>query len=251
MENVCYNCTALAGTNKAGILKPDADGYYDVVLGAFDFPNSTGAVYPFNSAKKLFEKSSAFMRRIAKGQQYIELGHPKKVPGMTKAEYIQRILTIEETRVCGHLKEVRIERNKMKDRRGRPIVAVMGKVKPSGPYADTLRESLENPAENVAFSVRSLTRDIRLAGILQKHMTTLITYDKVIEPGIAIATKYDNPALESMDTEVQFRESDFDAAGQLIEESGVSMESGLDIITVMDEQGFSRKTQNLNRVFDW
>ena len=29
-----YSCTALVGSNKTGVLKPDADGYYTVVLGA-------------------------------------------------------------------------------------------------------------------------------------------------------------------------------------------------------------------------
>ena len=32
MATVHYGCTALLGTNKAGVLKPDAQGRYDMVL---------------------------------------------------------------------------------------------------------------------------------------------------------------------------------------------------------------------------
>ena len=52
-----YSCTALLGTNKAGVLKPDAEGYYTVVLGALNFYNSAGDFYPYESAKKNYSVS--------------------------------------------------------------------------------------------------------------------------------------------------------------------------------------------------
>ena len=68
MSNIAkYSCTALAGTNKVGRLKTDEHGYRQMVLGAYDFDNSAGATYPFESAKSLFESSSSLMRRIANG----------------------------------------------------------------------------------------------------------------------------------------------------------------------------------------
>lgn len=251
MDKVFYNCTALAGTNKVGKLTPDADGYYTVILGAFDFPNSGGAIYPWKSAQKLFEDSGALMRRIKTGQQRGECGHPKQQPGMTKAQFITRICTIEETLVSHHIKEVWIETETVKGPNGRPVVAVMGKVKPSGPMGSSLKEQLENPSENVAFSVRSLTRDKRVAGQLFKHMTTLVTWDYVNEPGISVATKYDNPSLESVGMEVALNEDDFSTAREDQQVSGVSLESGLDIVSVVDQQGFTRRVANLSSLADW
>ena len=61
MSNIAkYSCTALAGTNKAGKLKADEHGYREMVLGAYDFDNSAGAVYPFESAQALFKRSIMF-----------------------------------------------------------------------------------------------------------------------------------------------------------------------------------------------
>ena len=250
-DKVFYNCTALAGTNKAGVLAPDADGYYSVILGAFDFPNSVGDIYPWKSAKKLFDDSGALLRRISTGQQRGECGHPKLSPGMTKSQYITRICTIEETRVCFHMKEVWIDKEAVKGPNGRPVVAVMGKVKPSGPYGQALKDQLDNPNENVAFSVRSLTRDTRIASQKFKHMTTLVTWDQVNEPGISVATKYNNPSLESVDDSVSLSETDFITAQEDQLTSGVSMESGLDMVTVVDQQGFERKVSNLSSLSDW
>ena len=127
----------------------------------------------------------------------------------------------------------------------------MGKVKPSGPMGPSLKEQLENPSENVAFSVRSLTRDKRIAGQLFKHMTTLVTWDYVNEPGISVATKYDNPSLESVGMEVHLGEDDFTAAKEDQEVTGVSLESGLDIISVVDQQGFTRRVANLSSLAGW
>ena len=78
MSNIAkYSCTALAGTNKVGKLRADENGYREMVLGAYDFDNSAGAVYPFESAQSLFKSSSSLMRRIANGQCRGEYGHPK------------------------------------------------------------------------------------------------------------------------------------------------------------------------------
>jgi hypothetical protein len=250
-DKVFYNCTALTGTNKVGMIKPDADGYYTVILGAFDFPNSAGDIYPWQHAKKLFDASSALQRRITTGQQRGEYGHPKPPLGMTKAQYITRICTIEETLISHHVKEVWIDKEEVKGPNGRPVVAVMGKVKPCGPYGDSLRTQLENPKENVAFSVRSLTHDKRIAGQKFKYMNTLVTWDYVNEPGISIATKYNNPSLESLGDDIGFESDDFDSAIKDQETSGISLESGLDIISVVDQQGFKRKVANLSSLTDW
>ena len=91
-----YQCTALMGTNKKGSLKCDADGYYNVVLGALDYYNSSGAFYAYEPAKKLFDQSSTLQRRITKGVLRGECGHPKFQPGQSKKDFMMRVLSIEE-----------------------------------------------------------------------------------------------------------------------------------------------------------
>ena len=50
-QRATFSCTSLMGTNKAGVLKPDENGYYTVVLGALDVYNSAGDFYPLNRLK--------------------------------------------------------------------------------------------------------------------------------------------------------------------------------------------------------
>ena len=246
MQNtVTYACTALKGTNKQGVLTPDQDGYYDMVLGALDFYNSAGAFYPFAPAKQIFEESSSLMRRIKDGALRGEMGHPKKTPGMGMRDYISRILEIHEENVCCHIKEVRIEQNSVKDKKGRPVIATLGKIKPSGPKGDALKAALENPNENVCFSIRSLTRDINVGGVVHKHLKTVVTWDYVNEPGIDIAKRWHAPGLEAMDLDEEFQiaEQSLIALKEKRDLEGISMESsgGVSVDQVMDDLGFNDK----------
>ena len=194
-------CTALNGVNKTGVLTPDDNGYYTLCLGALDFRNSIGAVYPSATAKHFFKEGSGLYRRIAGGYCRAEYGHPKPY-GLNAQDWITRILTIEETRVCAHIVEVWLDNQSVKDKDGRPVLAIMGKVKPSGPYGAALLQSLMNPLENVAFSIRCLTEDRFVNGRLEKHIREIVGWDFVVEPGMAVANKYQSPALESFDDDV-------------------------------------------------
>lgn len=242
-QTATFTCTALAGTNKAGVIKPDEDGYYTLVLGALNIYNSAGAFYPYESAKHIFKESSSLMRRIANGACRGEYGHPKKKPGQSLRDYVARILTIEEEMVCCHFKEVSIDYSSIKDRNGLPVIAVIGKVKPCGPKGSFLKESLENPNENVSFSVRSMTDDFFQNGQLVKNIRTIVTWDYVNEPGISVASKYSAPGLED------FEETVFSAAclGSIRdyqqEAVGVSMESAgvVSAESVLAELGWSEQ----------
>lgn len=194
-------CTALLGTNKVGELKPNAKGSYEMVLGALEFPNSIGEVYCKESAKKMFRPDGPFDRSVKGGYCGSELGHPKRMPGMTERDFMVRIMTIEETRVCNTIEEVWIDANSVMYE-GRPVIAIRGLIHPSGPYAETLERSLNNPKENVAYSVRSLTNNTVVNGQIRKEFVELATFDKVTRPGLAPANKYCVPSLESVGDEM-------------------------------------------------
>lgn len=231
-QRAVFAATALQGTNKKGELKPDSDGYYTVVLGGLNVYNSAGAYYPLASAKALFEESSTFMRRVKSACLKAECGHPKKTPGMSMRDYLGRIMQIEETNVCCHIAEIWLDHENVKDESGRTVVAIMGKVKPTGPRGDALKAALDNPKENVCFSIRSLTDDRIEAGVLTKHIKNILTFDWVTEPGISFAKKYHSPALESL-TEVSFSAQQFQVAKDYsrshsslgFESAGISFES--------------------------
>lgn len=241
-NTITFGCTALKGLNKVGDLKPDANGYYRMALGGFDMENAAGAYYPMESAKHLFDNSSSFMRRIRNGNCRGEYGHPKRLPGWTIQDYIQRIMTIDEDRLCCHIAEVSLESDIYKGPNGAPIVAVMGKIFPSGPLGHVLKASLDNPLENVCFSVRSLTRDVWVGDRLVKNMEALATYDYVNEPGVAHCQKYTSPALESWSETTVTMEHLTKIASML--PSSIGLEAADMIQSILDDIRWVRSSSN-------
>jgi hypothetical protein len=191
---VRMGCTMLLGTEKKGVLKPDADGYYTVVLGAYGAYNSMGMFYDLQTAIPFFQAGSPLTRMLEKGVLRGEYKHPEKQPGQSDQEYIGRIRQIDSDRVSHHIRSLRLEEGH-KDEKGRPITVVIGEVRPSGPYGKVLKDALDNPHENVYFSVRSLTMDDMMRGI--KYTKEIVTWDFVNEGGIFRANKYYSPSLES------------------------------------------------------
>lgn len=222
MNSVRYACTSLQGTNKAGLLKPDANGYRPMVVGALNMFNSAGEFYDYERAKSLFDGSSQLQRRVQRGVLKGEYGHPKFEPGMRPEQFAHRVLTIDEDKICCHFKELWLDFNGVKDKDGKAVVAIMAWVKASGPYGQYLRESLENPDENVCFSIRAFTDDKYVNGIKNRYLKTVVTFDHVLEPGMAVAEKFKAPALESYDDTIITRGA-LETAMREVE--GVAMES--------------------------
>lgn len=197
MSGFSLSCTALLGTNKGGTLKPDADGYYnDIVLGALDVFNAGGAFYPEATARHLFQESSSLMRRIASGNLRGEYGHPRQQPGQTIDQFVARVRDIYEPNVCMHIRSVRVDYT-FKNLQGQPVIAILGSVRPSGPRGPALKEQLENPHEDVCFSIRSLTHDTLGNGRVNKNFKLIVTWDYVNEPGLDVARKWNSPSLEN------------------------------------------------------
>lgn len=198
MNGFSLSCTALLGTNKAGTLKSDADGYYKVVLGALDVFNSGGEFYPEASARHLFQQSASLMRRIASGNLRGEYGHPRFQPGMTMDDFVNRVRDIYEPHVCMHIRKVTVDYTTYRNAQGQPVITIIGEVKPSGPMGPALKEQFENKHEDVCFSIRSLTNDEFTMGRINKHIKLIVTWDYVNEPGLAQAHKWNAPGLEAL-----------------------------------------------------
>lgn len=194
-QPISFSCTAMP-QDKKGVLPIDENGYRTVVIGGLNVFNSAGHYYTYEGAKKLFESSSSFMRRVNAGVLHGELGHPKPLPGMDEDEYCERILTIEETNIACHYKEIWIDMESVRDNRGRPVIAILAKVKGAGPHAKVTEDSLSNPAVNTCFSIRSFTQDTFVSGVKHREIRQIVTFDLVMESGIDFARKYNAPGLE-------------------------------------------------------
>jgi hypothetical protein len=186
---------------KKGKLTPDENGYFELCIGALNTFNSANEYYVYEGARDLFESSSPFMRRVKTGNLKSELGHPKWTSGMTEQDFIDRMFIIEEKNTCAHIADVWLDPNygRSHPALGNPrLVAIMAKVKPAGPHGNVLLESLQNPLENVCFSIRALTADYMERGQKYRCLNTIFTFDCVTEPGIGTSNKWDSPALEEL-----------------------------------------------------
>lgn len=197
IREVRFGVTALAGTGKQGILRPNSDGSYTMPVGGLDVYNSIGQYYPYSDAEALFTDSSSLMRRIANGALRGEYGHPKPLPGWSDEDFASRVMDIEETMVCCIFTKIWLDFDNYKDKDGRKIIAIMANIKPSGPYGPALKASFESADENVCFSIRSFTDDYNDRGIRKRALKHIVTWDYVNEPGIANASKFRAPGLES------------------------------------------------------
>lgn len=224
INSVRFTATAVKNLGKKGILPADEHGYRETILGALNVYNSAGEFYSAEGVRHLFESSSLLQKRISRNRLRCELGHPKKMPGESDQAFINRIFMINEERVCGHIKEVYLDDNRIKSENGTPIIAIVGKVAPSGPFADTLERSFNNPNENVCFSVRGFTDDVRVRGITNRYLKTIITWDNVNDPGISFAEKWYSPSLETIDSQL-FTRRQIERSVQEAKLAGVSQES--------------------------
>ena len=201
-NQIKFSCTALSGTGKKGILPKDEHGYRTVVIGGLNVFNSIGEYYTYDGARQLFEKSNSFMRRVSSGSLFGELGHPKPLPGQSMESYANRVMMIEETNVTSHFSDIWLDFESVKDSKGRPMIAIMAKVAPSGAKADALERSLSNPNINTAFSIRAFTEDTYIGGVKNRALKQVITFDHVLESGIEFARKYKSPTLESYQEQI-------------------------------------------------
>ena len=194
-------------------VKKDDNGYYLVNLGAFNTYNSAGQFYKCDNPTLDYLRSteSILGRRINKGMLRSEYQHPtydncKKISDTrSKVTCItQRAIKIDLDRVCAHIKSINFN---VLDRAEKgwekyPIILVNGWAKPTGPYKDELKEALENPDENVAFSIRSLVKQDVVGVEIVKTIKDVSTWDYVFEPGIKVATQWNAVGLENRSCDV-------------------------------------------------
>lgn len=236
-----FSNVLLSQTGKKGVLKELDGGYYEILLGAFGTSGNGGWFYNIESAMRYVRSDREFMYMLQNGRLRSEYGHPVREPGMTDAEWFVRVNTIYEPNVSSHIRKVDFSADLVKDAKGRSVIAIVGQVRP---YDDKFRQQLENPHEDVNYSVRSFAkRDFKS---MQKHITKIVTWDSVFDPGIKLASKYSTPSLES--SRIDF-ENPHEVAGALdscvfdvssLKHEVASMnqigsfESRSDIITVID-----------------
>jgi hypothetical protein len=230
------SCQVLNGINKAGVLKPDADGYYDMIVGGLNITNNKGEYYDYNYGRKFFDEASDLVRMAKKAMLFGEQGHPKQ-GNLPDDKFIERLLMVEEKSICVHHRRIWLDFDRFKDNNGRPFVGIMSSLTPSGHYAEAHQRDLDNPNINVAYSIRCFSMPHRQGGRIVKEMKHVVTFDKVTEPGIQYATKYNNPTLESFDSKLFTHGRVLDAARNIRNAPGSNESTTLPVTALLSALG--------------
>lgn len=211
MSQITFSCVSLAQRGIQGILGKTKEGNYEIVVGGLDVFNTRNEIYEYEPAKHFFESNSPFMRRVQRAALRGEYGHPSPYAlpegkmtdpsqrQLTEDQYFQRLLRIEEKFTCCIHKKITLDFNRVKDKNGKPVIAIISELAPSGPFGPALERSLKEAGENVCFSVRSFTKDRYDGRVWRRAIVNLITFDYVNEPGIPFAEKFMSPAVEGLE----------------------------------------------------
>jgi len=215
------------------VVKPDADGYYKVVLGAFNALNSAGEAYSFDNIENILnDKSNVLNTRMTTGRLRAEADHPRREPNQTTRDFVSRNLDISTARASAHIKQVWLEQTDISE--GIPglgkVVLVKGLVKPSGVYGKGLKDSLDNPEEDTCFSIRCFTVLKRVGIQAVRYVKQIVTWDWVNAPGIQYASVLNGPTVESADL-CEFNIEELLA----IEEAGLVTAESMDRVAVLKE----------------
>lgn len=188
--SISYECVALAGITEPAQLEKDKDGYYRVMLGALNVFNSGGIYYVFEDSKKAFESSGIFMRKALSGKLFGERDHPPYEPGMSEAAWVDRNEWLEISNESHRIRSITLITTD-EQCNGFPVVEIWGWVKPSGEHAAKLQAALDDPHQNVCFSLRAIVKERTLPnGQRHRMIDEMFTFDWVCEDGLAICNKY-------------------------------------------------------------
>lgn len=203
---ISFGSTVLEGTGKRGMLQPMEPGspYYLVNAGGFNIENRSGIKYRFNEyLRECMRPDSDLNRRISEKQLWCELGHPPQyywewrdgrivqTPITDVFQWIHRLRTIVEANVCGSIRKIHWI---MDHGETGPIYNKI-EVRPWGPHAELLKESLADPDMNTAFSIRTVTKPQKL-GDRVREVDYFTGYDLVMEQGMLNACKHRTAGLE-------------------------------------------------------
>jgi len=198
-----YNIDLSTITLEHKAMTPNANGAYKVIIGAYNVWSANGWFYEMSDGvRSIYESGSVLQKRIAAGDVFVEDGHPPYVPGMDVVTYLESLMTLTESKVCGKILYISLDDKATAVPGHRePIFLVRAEVLPYGPLKDKLEKSFRDPSSNTAFSVRGLNHAKRIGGVLYKEVHTLMTYDFVGSPGISVASKssWENMTLEGLD----------------------------------------------------
>lgn len=202
MSNNILTLSAIKAYSPKNTLTRTEDGYYKVVVGALNTFSRENIFYIKDTLEEqLNDKSSILVRRISNGQLFGERGHPTIPVNRSEEEQLKTMVTIHQDNISHHIKDIELKTTETPapiPNKGN-VIKVVATLAPAGVHAEEIRNSLDNPNINTAFSLRALHQMEYVNGIAMKKIFMFITWDWVIEPNMSPANKWESLTLDNLD----------------------------------------------------
>lgn len=250
-----YACTYIPNMNDTNNIKPDSSGYYPCVLGGFNMQNHSGIYYPMDGAvEDMFKPTGIVGRKLSNGLLTGEYSHPN-IENLDFNGTMKRLAKIDELLESHHFRAVSLQR--AKDEYNKPIILCLGELRPQGPYGQHLKDKLDNPHQNVAFSIRSFTIPTVYNGMASRLVRDIVTWDFVGEPGIKKSTQFNTAnsgftngmGLENLVDEIPFTNENIQAAMRT--NLSLGLESNNSYLTHVRTSLGWREIEVVSPVFKW
>lgn len=188
-QNLKFSCGAMDSINgyRLQAATPDANGCYEVIVGAIGIPTRNNVIYdPESLVKAMSDPNSRFNICLRDGNLAGEYGHPR----VETKEDLNRLFLIDEHYISHYFRKIWIDEKPLSipGYEAHPIRAL---VKPAGPYGSVLEQSLKDPCINTSFSIRSLCTPVsgKDSRYTYRQVDYLITFDYVFAPGYEVTSK--------------------------------------------------------------
>ena len=198
--------------------EPDEKGFFPVVVGCFGIPTRGKVIYdPASLVECIKDTSSRFNICLRDGNLCGEYGHPV----IETEKDMNRLFRIDEHYKSHYFGDIWTGEPINID--GMEAVPIRARVKPCGPYGDTLEKELRDPYHNTSFSIRSLCLPMNgpKPEYEYRKVQMVITFDAVHAPGFDITSKRYVSGTESFETPIRL------ASLQEITKNVKGMESSL------------------------
>lgn len=231
--------------------RPDSEGYYHIpgaILGAVT-RNKT-----FYEVDRIIEEVTgkpvvtSLFQRLTTGGLYGEYGHPSAHEFPNARVWVQRLFEIWESKHSHFIGRIYTDPN-TEINGGIPLMVAL---KPAGPYGKAVQESLDDPDQNSALSLRSILKSSKMdptLGAERRTIQSLITFDFVGAGGFAETSKrYGVSGNESLSIDLPItrdlleNHETREALEAYVDREQWSKLYGEDLVELCDDQGIIHGT---------
>ena len=195
-RNVSFRVETLFSKTKGrvGVIRPNDLGIYCgvpmMVMG--EITQQKTYYDPVSMMEQITNPATGFHKEFTAQKKCGEWGHPQFY-GLRDEDKLARLTKVEEDRTS-HLFTGLYTDNPSPD----GTVVVRADIKPTGKYGHLLKDSLDDPVMNTAFSLRAfVSTNVRPDGVKFRTVRQLTTWDCVNSSGYATTDKNHALGLES------------------------------------------------------